>query len=89
MVVEPEGMHLPGGRNAVRYDGLMATNHPAPDPFDEDLDRVLSDPAVIARLDAIAEKRKNGTLVTHSHEEVGKRLKGLGVPLLDEPDSDG
>ena len=44
---------------------------------------------MIARLDASAAKRKNGTLVTHSHEEVGKRLKDLGVPLVDEPDADG
>ena len=65
----------------------MATAHPAPDPFDEDLERVLRDPEVIARLDAIAEKRKNGTLVTHSHDEVGRRLRALGVPLLDEPDA--
>jgi len=65
----------------------MATAYPAPDPFDEDLERVLRDPEVIARLAAIAEQRQNGTLVTHSHDEVGRRLKALGVPVLDEPDA--
>lgn len=64
----------------------MASTNPVlePDPFDEDVDRVLRDPAVRARLDAIEKRRQEGTLVTHSHEEVGERLVKLGVPLLDE-----
>jgi hypothetical protein len=51
----------------------------APDPFEEDLQRVLSDPKVIERLDGIADRRRRGELVTHSHEEVLARLARHGV----------
>ncbi len=57
-------------------DAWRAATFPGPD---EELGRVLRDPEVIASLDAIAEKRKNGTLVMYSHEEVRRRLKALGV----------
>jgi hypothetical protein len=51
----------------------------APDPFDEDLARLLSDPAVIARLERVEQRRTRGDLVTHSHEEVLARLVRRGV----------
>lgn len=56
---------------------VMATV--APDPFDEDLQRVLSDPTVIKRLDTIAERRERGQLVTVTHAEVLSRLARRGV----------
>ncbi|MFN2569830.1 MAG: hypothetical protein ABR564_09570 [Candidatus Dormibacteria bacterium] len=66
----------------------MATAHPAPDPFDEEIDAMLSDPEVIARLDAIKAKRGSGTLVVHSNDEVREHLRRRGVPV-NEPTANG
>jgi hypothetical protein len=66
----------------------MATAHPAPDPFDEQISALLSDPGVVAHLDDLRERREHGTLVTHSEAEVRDRLRARGVPLPDGSDSD-
>ena len=60
------------------YDAYMAAVNPhlEPDPFDKEIEAMLRDPAVVARLDAIAEKRRNGTLLTHSNNEA-RRIVGL------------
>jgi hypothetical protein len=67
----------------------MATAHLTPDPFDEQIEALLSEPAVIAHLDDLRDRREKGTLVTHSDEEVRARLRARGVSLPDEPDQDG
>jgi len=65
----------------------MATAHPhlEPDPFDETIEEMLGDPALLADLDEQHAQLKRGELKLFSHEEVRGRLQALGVPLLDEP----
>ena len=65
------------------HTGVVAL---APDPFDEDLERLLADPEVIARLDDLEDRRRRGELVLHDDVEVRRRLRERGVPLLDLDD---
>jgi hypothetical protein len=51
---------------ALRGGG--ATAHPAPDPFDRELEELLRDPAVIARLDDLHDRFDRGELELHDHE---------------------
>lgn len=83
------GRNFAAGRVGVQYhDHHMATAHPAPDPFDEQVSALLRDPAVVAHLDDLRERRERGSLVTHADAEVRDRLRARGVPLPDEPDPD-
>ena len=53
----------------------------APDPFDEEIERLLADPEVLARLDELDERRPRGELVLHDAAEVRRRLEAKGVRL--------
>jgi len=69
----------------------MATAHPhlvEPDPFDAEIEAMLRDPELIADLDDQHAKLKRGELKVRSHEEVGQRLRELGVPLPDDSSSE-
>jgi hypothetical protein len=66
----------------MRHTGAMALS---PDPFDEDLERLLADPEVRARLDELEERRRRGELVLHEDAEVRRRLEARGIRL---PDTD-
>jgi hypothetical protein len=70
------------------HDHHMATAHPAPDPFDDEITALLRDPSVIAHLDDLRDRREQGTLVTHSDAEVRERLRSRGLPIPNEPDPD-
>lgn len=59
----------------------------APDPFDEDLERLLADPEVLARFDELEERRQRGELVLHEDAEVRRRLEARGIRLPD-PDEE-
>jgi hypothetical protein len=74
----------------LHYDGYMATAHPhlEPDPFDATIDEMLRDPDLIADLDEQHAQLKRGELEVYSHEEVGRRLRERGVPLVDDPSSE-
>ena len=63
----------------------------APDPFDEDLARVLADEELMAHVDELHRKLQAGELETHTHEEVLDRLRRFGIrrPLADEADEPG
>ena len=65
----------------------MATAHPhlEPDPFDDVVNEMLRDPALIANLDEQHAKLQRGELKTYTNDEVRERLKKRGVPLLDDP----
>jgi hypothetical protein len=66
----------------VLDNGSMAIAHePANDPIDDELRRVLADPAVRARIADFKRKVDDGTLVTVPHDEA-RRLVGL-EPLGD------
>ncbi len=60
----------------------------APDPFDEDLGRVLADEELMAHVDELHRKLEASALETHTHEEVLERLRRFGIrrPLADEAD---
>ncbi len=62
--------------------------HLEPDPFDKVVKKMLSDPVLLAELDAQHAAIDNGTAVLHSNEDVRARLLALGVPLRDEPAAD-
>jgi hypothetical protein len=63
----------------------------APDPFDEDLARVLADDELMAHVDEIHRQLKAGELETHTHEDVLERLRRFGIrrPLADEANAPG
>ena len=63
----------------------------APDPFDEDLARVLADEELMAHVDELHRQLEAGELKTHTHEEVLERLRRYGIrrPLADEADDRG
>jgi hypothetical protein len=63
----------------------------APDPFDEDLARVLADDELMAHVDELHRQLRAGELETHTHEEVLARLRRFGIrrPLADEADDPG
>jgi hypothetical protein len=63
----------------------------APDPFDEDLARVLADEELMAHVDELHRQLKAGELETYTHEEVLERLRRFGIrrPLADEADDPG
>ena len=65
-----------------------APPHLEPDPFDAIIDEMLRDPNLIANLDEQHAQLKRGELKVYSHEEVGRRLRERGVPLLDDPSSE-
>jgi hypothetical protein len=60
----------------------------APDPFEEDLARILADEEVMAEIDERIRRLDAGEGVTHTHEEVLERLRRLGIrrPAADEVD---
>jgi hypothetical protein len=60
----------------------------APDPFEEDLARILADEEVMAEIDERIRRVDAGEGVTHTHEEVLARLRRLGVrrPTVNEAD---
>jgi hypothetical protein len=64
----------------MRHTDAMAL---APDPFDEEIERLLADPDVLARLGELEERRRRGELVLHDDAEVRRRLETKGVRLLE------
>lgn len=69
----------------MRHTDVMAL---APDPFDEEIERLLADPDVLARLDELEERRRRGELVLHDDAEVRRRLRARGVRLPDPDDGE-
>lgn len=56
----------------------MATQpHLAPDPFDKEVEAMLQDPRVIARLDDLHARLDRGELETLPMEEVRSRIERL------------
>ena len=47
----------------------MATAHLGPDPFDEDIEKMLADPEFTAKLDDLHKRFDRGELVLHTNEE--------------------
>lgn len=56
-----------------------------PDPFDETVEAMLRNPALLADLDEQHAMLDRGELRTFTNDEVRARLERLGVPLLDDP----
>lgn len=69
----------------MRHTAAMAL---APDPFDQEIERLLADPDVLARLDELEERRRRGELVLHDDAEVRRRLRAKGVRLPDPDEVD-
>jgi hypothetical protein len=65
----------------------MATNPLQPDPIDEEVERLLADPEIRARLEDFEERFKRGELKTIPHAEVRRRL-GLDPPEAGQTSSD-
>ena len=63
----------------ARYNHQMALERPQPDPVDEEVARLLADPAVRKRLDDVDKAIADGSLKTIPNEEVRRRL-GLDAP---------
>jgi hypothetical protein len=63
----------------------------APDPFDDDLARVLADEELMTHVDELHRNLHVGKLETHTHDEVLERLLRYGVrrPQADEADAPG
>lgn len=55
----------------------------APDPFDEDVERLLLDPEFAAELKERRGRAERGEIVVVDDDEVRRRLRAKGVPLLD------
>jgi hypothetical protein len=58
------------------YDGFMATDSPAPDPFDAEIEALLGDPDFVARLDDVHDRLKRGELELH-HDDEARKIVGL------------
>lgn len=65
-------------RGALYDDPMALPAHPhvAPDPFDEEINALLADPAFIAELDRRHRAVKDGTATLHDHNEA-RRIVGL------------
>jgi hypothetical protein len=55
----------------------------APDPFDSEVERLLADPDFKAELDKRPARVERGDAVVHEDAGVRRRLRDLGVSLLD------
>ena len=54
-----------------------------PGPFDEDVERLLVDPEFAAELEERRLRAERGEAVVFDDDEVRRRLRASGVPLLD------
>lgn len=54
----------------------MATAHPAPDPFDTEIDALLRDPAFVAHLDDMHSRLDRGEVELH-HDDEARKIVGL------------
>ncbi len=77
------GQTSPGHASPPEALGIRHTEAKAlaPDPFDEEIERLLADPDVLRRLDELEERRQRGELVLHDDAEVRRRLEATGVRL--------
>lgn len=99
---DPHGRRrMPGGQLEMRttstptslrrsgaYAARMATDPLQPDPIDEEVARILSDPDLRARLEHFEERFRGGELKTIPHAEVRRRL-GLDPPETEPTSDDG
>ena len=64
-------------------DRVMVLRHPAPDPIDQDIERLLADPEIRASLEESEARATRGETIRHSDNEARKIV---GLPPL--PDGD-